>query len=675
MAVLKMKHISICGLKSDRKQIMERLQRLESLEIIGAKEDELDEVFKQEVSSENIFEYEKNTHNADNALGLLAVYAPEKTGLLAGFDGRVGVSAKEYEDFEDKYDDVSEVVDTILAHGKNINDNNAEIVRCTQQIEQLTLWKDLDIPLSYAGSRDTKTYIGVLPKMWTEETIRKQLASVDPVEIEVVSSTKEQTCVVITCLKENADAVADELKIVGFSLPPISCELPPAQEKTKLEKRIEDLEKENEELKEKIAAFADRRNDIKFLSDYDVVKTSDQEATNTIAQSGHTFVLNAYIPEREVKKVEKIIADYDAVIETRDVRDDEDVPVVLSNNAFAAPVTGVVASYALPGKGEIDPSMVVACFYYLFFGLMLSDAMYGLLLTVGSCLLLKLLKNAEPEFKNTLRMFRNGGIATIFWGVIFGSYFGDLFDVIGKEFFGKPDDFVAIPPLWNSALAAGMPMKILTLSLALGTIHITVALIIKIIQCLRVKDILGALTDGVAWLLFADGLIVFGMSTDMICNILTCPKIVSPLGGKIALILAIIGCIIVLLFDGRSSRNPVKRLMKGIYGVYGITGYLSDLLSYSRLLALGLATGVICSVANQLADLVYGIAPGIIGIILFIIVFLLMNAINLFINALGAYVHTNRLQYVEMFGKFYEGGGREMNSFKAKTKYFKFKEN
>ena len=123
--------------------------------------------------------------------------------------------------------------------------------------------------------------------------------------------------------------------------------------------------------------------------------------------------------------------------------------------------------------------------------------------------------------------------------------------------------------------------------------------------------------------------------------------------------------------SGRSSKNPALRLALGAYDIYNITGWLSDVLSYSRLLALGLATGVIASVVNQMGSM---LPNNVIGVIAFVVIFIAGHTLNLAINLLGAYVHTNRLQFVEFFGKFYEGGGEPFNPFKENTKYADVKE-
>lgn len=208
-------------------------------------------------------------------------------------------------------------------------------------------------------------------------------------------------------------------------------------------------------------------------------------------------------------------------------------------------------------------------------------------------------------------------------------------------------------------------------SFAVGIVHIFAGLGIKFYQSVRRGDIKGAVYDVVFWYLLVGGAVVYLMSTQMFVDMAGLKFRVSAAVGGAAAVCAIVGAVGIVLFGGRSSKNPAKRFAKGLYELYGVTSYLSDILSYSRLLALGLATGVIAQVFNQMGSMFGG---GLIGAVLFIIVFLIGHTLNMGINLLGAYVHTNRLQFVEFFGKFYEGGGEKFKPFSANTKYFKFKE-
>jgi V/A-type H+-transporting ATPase subunit I len=251
---------------------------------------------------------------------------------------------------------------------------------------------------------------------------------------------------------------------------------------------------------------------------------------------------------------------------------------------------------------------------------------------------------------------------------MFGGYFGDLLDIISEGFFGVKQ--VVIPPLWFSPSLE--PMRMLSFSMLFGLIHLLTGLTIKLFNILRTKDYKAILYDVVFWYMLILGSVFGLMSVDIFTNTLGLSFILPASAGLVAGIIAAIGAVGIIATNGRESRNPFKRFLKGLYALYGITGYLSDVLSYSRLLALGLATGVICTVINKMAAMTIGLP--ILGPIFFIIIVIGGHIFNIAINVLGAYVHTTRLQYVEFFGKFYDGGGRRFQPLKINTKYFKFKE-
>ncbi|MDO5141032.1 MAG: V-type ATPase 116kDa subunit family protein, partial [Eubacteriales bacterium] len=310
---------------------------------------------------------------------------------------------------------------------------------------------------------------------------------------------------------------------------------------------------------------------------------------------------------------------------------------------------------------------IIACFYYILFGLMLSDAGYGLILVIACGYVLLKVKNIKPGMEKMVRLMFFSGISTTFWGFMFGSFFGDAVGVVASTFFNRPD--IAFRPLWFNSMEE--PIRLLAFAFLIGIIHLFTGLFIKLYQLLKAGQIRDAIYDVVFWMMFVGGAIVYLLSMQMITDMLSLSFILSPAIGKAGGMVAIAGCLGVVLTGGRESKNPIIRLLLGLYGAYGITSWLSDVLSYSRLLALGLATGCIAQVFNKLGTM---LGNGILGAVFFIVIFVFGNLLNLAINVLGAYVHTNRLQFVEFFNKFYEGGGREFEPFTENTKYYSVKE-
>ena len=666
MAVLQMQRISICALKEKRKEILEMLQQKGVLEINDVMKE--DSVFTKTDVSKTEAMFEKSSSEAEGALEVLNTYSEEKKSMLSSFEGRTEIEKEIYDNFKDKYQDVRAVIIKLQDLGKKVAENNAEIIQVKQQIETLQDWKNFDMPLSFDGTKYTTAFIGVLPGMWTLESIYESFADLLPLDIDVISSSREQTCIMLITHKDSEEKVYEKLKTIGFSYPPIVCDYSPVKQISLWEKDIKVLEDEVSASIEEIISLDDRRDEIKFLADYQRIRAEKYNVIGRVLQSEYVFVLNAYIPQNEVESVKAELEKFDAEVDLEDIQENESAPIALKNNSFATPLEGIVESFSLPGKGEIDPTFVVSIFYYLFFGLMLSDFMYGLILFGGTTFLMLKFRSMEKSMKSNLQIFMYCGLSTMFWGIMFSSYFGDFIKVVSSTFFGTT---ITIKPLWIDMTAN--PMTVLTLSLILGLIHIFTGLGVKCYQSIKNKDIQAVLFDVFAWYAILIGLLMKLVSMQMIMDILGggADPLLSLEMGNIGGYIAIVAAVVILFTGGRESKNLGKRLAKGAYALYGITGYLSDVLSYSRLLALGLATGVICQVANMIGTMFGG---GVVGAIIFTFVFLAINALNISINSLGAYVHTNRLQYVEFFSRFYDGGGRKFEPYSINTKYFKFKE-
>lgn len=669
MSVLPMKHMTLCAKRHDRKAILEYLQRIETVEIISHDVDDDDAVFRKMDVSQSSQLFTKNAAQADKALEILAAAAPEKSSLLSSFAGRTPITLEYYEDNVKQRDVSMKYVAEILRLDKELTEAKADVPRITTQIEALTPWSSLDYPLSFTGTKKTAAFIGTFPERLTEAEIAEKLASyapgVDAVDIGIITSEDNFTSVLISCLKSDRNVIDDALRRMNFQRPPVSDMVPVAQIEAYEKERAAAIEK-IDSTTEKIASYADKRESIRFVSDYFNMRAAKYEVLGTLEQTKRVFIIEGYVPAECADALESELSSrFDAAVEMADPDPSEDVPVLLKNNAFASPMEGVIESYSMPGKGELDPTTPVACFYYILFGMMLSDFAYGAMISIATFVLIKKLKNMERPMRKTLTMFFYCGIGTMLSGLLFGSYFGDAPTVIASTFFGKT---LEVPKVLDPLT---QPMKMLVLCFAIGIIHLFAGLFINLYTALKQKRYVDAVSDSVLWMLLVAGLLLFGLTTDMVTGMFSLNKI-SPAAGMVGKIMAVIGAIGIILMDGRESKNWFKRTLKGLYGLYNVTGYLSDLLSYSRLLALGLATSVISSVFNQMGSMVAG--TPVVGVIFFILIFLVGHVLNLAINALGAYVHANRLQYVEFFGKFYNGGGRKFTPFATNTKYLRFKE-
>ncbi|MEQ2677653.1 V-type ATP synthase subunit I [Enterocloster citroniae] len=669
MAVVPMKKVLICGLKKDRKGTLELLQRQGVLEISNVLQE--DDMFqKMDVTSSKTV-FERNAAIAEQAIMVLSKYAPEDKGMLSSFAGRELLSVEEYEANAVNHDETMKKAYRLQDLAKQIGEHSAMIPKLEQQMEALAPWKSFDLPLDFKGTKKSVAFIGSIQEEISLEQITERLGELAPqadtIDVNIVSASKEQTCLFIVCAKKDAEAVEDGLKKLNFVKPPLSSQVP-AKRQQQLEEELSKVRAEIAGAEKAIADMAPDREDLKFVMDYYTMRAEKYGVLNGLVQSKRVFLITGYVSVETAPRLEKLLQEkYEVVVEFSEPEEKDDVPVILHNNKFAEPVEGVIESYSLPGKGEIDPSMVVATFYYVLFGLMLSDAAYGLIMVAGTAYCLTKFKNMEDGMKKFMKMFMYCGISTAFWGFMFGSFFGDAVNVIATTFFNRPD--IRLAPIWFEPVS--LPMKMLVFAFVLGIIHLFTGLGIKFYSCVRSGNLADGIYDAIFWYMLVGGGIVYLLTMSMFTDMLGLTFTLPPIAGTVAAVLAVIGLIGIVLTSGRESKSWFKRILKGLYGAYGITSYLSDILSYSRLLALGLATSVISTVFNKMGSMVGG---NIAGAIVFILVFLIGHSLNLAINALGAYVHTNRLHYVEFFGKFYEGGGRKFEPFAIHTKYYKVKE-
>lgn len=669
MAVMPMQRIGIYALKSRRKPILELIQRRGVVEIHAEKAE--DAVFRQTDTAPAKARFENNTSTLQAALEALDKLEPEKKSLLAPLEGRTPIPLSRYEETAGAASKTLRAASRVNALWKKCADDRAEILRLEAQIRMLEPWSRLDVSMRTTGTASTAAFIGSFPAEYTEEALKAEIArgapEIDGVAVEVLSAGTQQTCAFLLCHASNGAKLEAFLRSIGFTYPADRSKKPPQARMQDLNARIEKLRAEIDSAEAEIRTYAALRGAMQYTIDYFSMRIEKYDVLGRLWQSPHVFVITGYIPAESAPALEKELTEkFEAYVELETPAEDEDVPVKLKNNAFAAPVEGVLESYSMPGRKEIDPSTLMAVFYYFLFGMMLSDAGYGLLMVIGCGIALAKFKNMEESLRKFLKMFLYCGISTVFWGAMFGSFFGDAVTVIGKTFFNVD---IAIPALWFTPL--NEPMRLLLFSFLIGVIHLFAGLGAQFYQLARQGLWKDAIFDVVFWYMLVGGGILYLLSMQMFADMVSLGFTLPAAVGTAGAIAAGIGAVGIVLTAGRESRSPFKRLLKGLYGLYGVSSYLSDILSYSRLLALGLATGVIASVFNQMGAML-GNSPA--GVAVFVFAFLVGHTLNLGINVLGAYVHTNRLQFVEFFGKFFEGGSRKFNPFSAKTKYFKITE-
>ena len=652
MAKLKMKKIELIALLTDSKKIIELLQRKGIVEICSNSDDEL---FKTNVTSV-VNSFEKFKATAIQALEILDRYAPEKKSPADMLNGRTEIDKHDFGKGAMKLETIMNSASEIIRCNRSIIDFENTIAQLDVKCDTLREWIKLDVPLNFKGTASTSAFIGSVPFMISADEIEAKFPS--GCSAEVISSSKEQTNIFLILSKDFEKEASEVLRAMSFIPISIKENMKPEELLHSYSTEKEKLEKSIEELKNKIIQLAENRQKLKFAVDYLQMRKDKYEALNDLGFTEKTFVLTGYIPEKHTLSLQKEIeSKFTALITYSEPENGEDVPVLLENSSFSAPVEGITKMYALPSEKDVDPTPVMSFFYYLFFGMMLSDAGYGLLMLIGTTIALKKFK-LETTMRKTLTMFRNCGISTIIWGALFGSWFGDIVQVVGREFFHKEIGSIA---LWFQPLDD--PIKLLLYSFALGILHLFLGVAVSFRMTWKEGKKLDAFLDTIPVYLTVLG--VAPLAAGILTNV---PSVLKTIGTY----MMIAGVILLVLTSGRHSKSVFGKFFGGIYALYNTaTGYLSDILSYSRLLALGLATGSIASVINLIGTMPENTA---VKAVLLIIVFIVGHTANLAINLLGAYVHTDRLQFVELFSKFYTGGGREFAPLTTNTKYIKFKE-
>ncbi|WP_125153831.1 V-type ATP synthase subunit I [Clostridium rectalis] len=653
MAIVKMKKFSLLVLESKKNELLENLQKFSKVQFIN-----LQDNFEENEEFKNLLNKDSNAKATSDLENKQA-----KVGFAIGIISKYGELNKSFKDiFKEKkslsYCELKKLAEDTtwqklykeLKHKEEkLNSLENEITRLEADVESLISWKKLDVSIKDLKSMKTCTaYVGSIGKSFKGRFREEFDSDIPESYIEEISATGEDISLLIVFHKDKKSSAENILKKYSFSKINLNYDESPLKVISKSEARIkiikEDRVKISTEMKE-YKKYLEYLNEVYEYFQNEIVKNN---VTENFLKTEKVVVINGWIPEDEQndlnKVVESVPKDY-YCIQFNEPNEKDDVPILLDNNNLSKPFESITSMYSLPKYNEIDPTPLLVPFYLLFFGMMLSDAGYGLVMFIATLMVLKFIP-LEKESKNMVKLFFYLSIPTMFWGIMYGSYFTGA---------------INIPPVWikpeeNANL-------ILIVSMGFGLIHIYVGLGIKAYLLAREGKYADAFFDVGLWYITLTTVILYLAGS--FGNIATIKENLSII--KYIMFAGMIGLV---LTQGRSNKGIGAKLGSGLYGLYGITGYIGDLVSYSRLMALGLATGFIGGALNLIISFLgNGVKAWIFGPLIFII----GHVFNLFINALGAYVHTCRLQYVEYFGKFYEGGGKPFTPFKYTNKFIKIK--
>lgn len=595
--------------------------------------------------------WERSLAAAENALGILNERFPEKRGIKEMLSGPPDIPRDEFYVSKETSQHCRDLAGEIINTDRLIAESRAEIIRLKTGIEQMAPWQELDVPLSFSGTAKTAAFIGTVAGNYSLEGLLTALAEIDPqlyIYAEILRTDRDSTYIFALCEKADRQRAEEALRELSFARPAQNTSKLPRKKTASRLERISQNEKKINEYTERLKAACREREQLRLFADYCRARAENSRAQAETGKTAHTVLIKGYVAEPDIKPLsERLERDFDAVLEVEETSR-ELAPVKLKNRRLAAPAELITTMYSLPSARDIDPTPLTGFFYYLLFGMMLSDAGYGLLLIIGTLIGLKFVKPGAP-LRNTLKLFLYCGISTVFWGALFGSFFGDLIPVVSETFFHNR---IELPALLHPM--DGDAVKLLILSLIIGFVQIIAGLIAKFVTCIKNGDRAGAFFDAGLWITTLLGIAV-----------LAAGMFLAPPLKTVGAVMAIVSAAGLVLTQGRDKKG-VMRIVSGLASLYDITGYMSDLLSFSRLMALGLTTAAMGAVFNLLGSMLGG---GFFGAVMMIVMVVLGHGLCFALNALGAYVHTLRLQYVELFSKFYDGGGRQFKPFSLKNKY------
>lgn len=656
MAKVKLVRFSIAAMLDQSKGIVEYLQKCGCAHLENIDSEEL---LKYDTGN-IVSAYQKQQCDVEKAISVLEKNCEIKRSFIESFTDFKFMSYERYSALSEKNNETLKVCSDILNLDIEMSQKRESALQKQKLTEFMLPWQKLDIVMASKRTLSSRIFIGSFNKNLNEEgildLIRSKNDKLDDVAVEVISTEKLFTCAVIICHNSSADELQRVLGSIGF----ISLDNPlpmlPSKIIEKTENEISEIRSEIDNLKSKTGEYVSFYDDLRFLYDWLTAQIDKYKAVELAASSQRAFFISGYIPSKEVDEMRFVIENkFSGYFEaTEPDYDNPDVPVLLENGSFAGGVEGITEMYSHVSNNDVDPNPVMSFFYYAFFGLMLSDAGYGALMVLFAIFAEKKLK-ARGNFKKTVNMAFYSGISSIIFGALFGGWFGDLIPVICTNFLGyekAPSLALWLDPITNS-------ITLLVYCLGFGILHLFAGLLLNGYKQVKSKNYTAAVFDTIPTMVFVCGFAIFGAGFLIEVN----PEI-----KKIGYILLIAGAALIVFTAGRSAKNIVGKLGGGLYALYNTaSGYLGDILSYSRLLALGLVTGVIASSINLLASM-----PG--NIILFVLIFIVGHSINIAINLIGTYVHTNRLQYVEFFSKFYEGEGTVFTPLRINSKHIIIKE-
>lgn len=660
MPITPVKKIQLAAVSSHKDKILEVLHNFGWMHIADIKEDS-PLVTENKQDYKEIQKIELDYANIEYAIKVLSPYG-EKKGLLEGpitlSEEELTQKAKDY-DFNKVVKECNEIEDTI-SKAKN------ELNFLKNERETYTPWKNLPVNLeNVKGTTRVKTAIGTL-KVAAYSEAEKAIQNINSlISIESIHKDEKSVYVVIifdATLEKQVRQLLSEYKFTEVELPAKTGLLKDYLHEVK--EKIQTNEHIIKEEEKKLKHLAKELDNLKIAHDYTGWQKDKAEAKRKLGSTEYSFIIDAWIPAKRMEELSTALEKHTKEYNITEVQleEGEVPPVIIENSKTVWPFETLTRMYGLPRHDELDPTPYLSVFFILFFALCLTDAAYGIIMFAVMALALKYMKLGEGV-KRLAKLLMYGGLVTFFIGALFGGWFGFEAEKM-PEFLTYVNADGERMFLFQQINSVTNPLIVLILALGLGFVQILFGVYLKFFHAYMHGNKKDALMDTGSWAFMLTGIGFFIISA---AGVLPAPA------QTIGQWWVILGAVILILTQGRDKKNPIARVLSGVLSLYGLVSYMSDILSYSRLLALGLATTIIALAVNVIVDLAAGMPY--IGWLVAIVIFIGGHVFNLVINTLGSFIHSGRLQFVEFFSKFMEGGGKEFQAFGKKNKYVYLKNN
>ncbi len=648
-----MKRLRLLAVRSRKDALLRELTKLGCVQVSETGE-ELRESESLRPESSGLMALRTRQTSLDHALELLGQYAPVKSKLLAAKPELAGEVFLEDEGIEDALSAAGRITD----RHEQIRRLAAEESRLRGVVESLQPWMSLDLPLDFSGTERTELVLGAIPgKVSLRDAVEALAEAADEAELFPVSDDKSAHYVALLCMREQANAAQEALRSFGFTAASLNgLSGTPKEAAANARAELQKLGGEKAALIEEIIAESVHRDEMKLASDKLSTRIATAEAEERLMGTETTLVLEGWAPAEREAELEALFEKYDCAWELRDPEKDEypEVPVKLKNNQLTNALNMVTDMYSLPAYGTVDPNPLMAPFFLLFYGLMMADMGYGLVMIAAALVGLKKLKPRGGSLA-FCQLLLYGGVSTFIFGALTGGLFGNAPEVIAGMF---GSDWKGLPALFSPVRDSTM---VLYGAMGLGLIHLNAGMVVSFVEKKKNGNLLdGVFEEGSLWIILLGGIL---LALELL------GLVPSRMLHNLGLSIIIVGAAMLLFGAGRHEKGfgKVTAAFGCIYNT--LTGWFGDILSYSRIMALMLAGGVVAQVFNTIAAMpsANGVTP--LSGILFLVIFLIGHALNFGLNLLGCFVHDLRLQCLEFFGKFYQDGGKPFAPLSIRSKY------